>query len=354
MRPAVFFVAWVALIGSCGRPPPQVTTRMEIAETIPVGGVEGLIVAAGSMWALGSSAGSNLDGPPVLRIDPASGKVIARISRGGPSNFAEATAGPDGLWVTSRTGSSGECDAADKEFEPGLRDVYVDGKPAKISSCDDFNEGFSRIDPTNNTFRDSASFADWMPDGIASTAEGLWITGGDDSGTFLTRRAPGSREFAKLERIEGVFSLKVGFGTLWGLGNDGLSRFLIATGRLVSSIPLNDVRSLAFGPDSAWATTKEGVVRIDPVTGGIIARISIDDPSGIAADADHVVVTGFRSHRLHRIDPQTNKVVETLDLGPPPEGSPLPVTTDVVLAGNSAWVANGDLVHVKLRREPRT
>lgn len=84
-----------------------------------------------------------------------------------------------------------------------------------------------------------------------------------------------------------------------------------------------------------WVVTQSGVIdRVDPETGKVHARIKTGEVSYEALEAfGSVWVTNRESRTLTRIDPASNKVIETVSL---PEIRP----GGIVSAGGSLWIGN--------------
>lgn len=101
-----------------------------------------------------------------------------------------------------------------------------------------------------------------------------------------------------------------------------------SAGRVVATIPVPVSGGIAIGAGSVWvaSTLKHTVTRIDPVTNRIVATIDIGDandpfhgPSSMAFGHGTLwVLDGTADCScVHRIDPSTNRVVATIPLGTP-------------------------------------
>jgi hypothetical protein len=295
----------------------------------------------GSIWVL-----AGVNGPdskvPVVRIDPTSKRVIARIDpgngyiSGGGWQMADD---PTGLWIVMPTMSN-----APDGFGPGpvpkdIQTVYRGGRRVQADlNRESIAGGLALIDPDTNKVRRRIMFLDWTPTSVVSTPAGLWIVAGDTSGAVLALMEPKTNVFRSIHRAsEGT--LRVGFGSVWGSVDGGVQRLDSRTGRALASFDTGDARHVAIGPDAVWVTTNSEVIRIDPTINRIVARISLPDAWGIAADGGAVVATVFRSHQLVRIDPARDVIVDLIDLGQPDPVNP--VTTEIALTPGSAWVVNG-------------
>ena len=92
--------------------------------------------------------------------------------------------------------------------------------------------------------------------------------------------------------------------------------------------------SMVATDDSIWIDTAKGVQRIDPKANAVVATILMPRQFGIglAAAAGSVWATDFDKNVVTRIDPATNKVVETIAVGAGPQ--------DLTFANGALWVGN--------------
>ena len=322
---------------------------MRVAERIPNVYPQEVEFARGSIWVL-----AGVNGPdsktPIVRIDPKSKKIIARIDpgngyiSGGAWQMADD---PTGLWIVMPTMSN-----PPDGFDPGpvpkdIQTVYKGGRRTRADlNQESIAGGLALIEPNTNKVLRRVMFLDWTPTSLVSTPAGLWIVVGDRSGEVLARMDTKTGVFHVILRAsEGA--LRPGFGSIWGSAEGAVHRLDSATGKVLAAINTGTPRDLAIGPDAVWVTTDKQVIRIDPATNRISARINLADGWGIAADGRSVVVALFRGHQLVRIDPARNVVVDRVDLEEPDPVNP--ITTEVTIADGSAWVVNGtELVRIAL------
>jgi DNA-binding beta-propeller fold protein YncE len=126
----------------------------------------------------------------------------------------------------------------------------------------------------------------------------------------------------RLDRPYGSFG--IGFGAIWGAGQDGLVRIDLRTNRVVATIPLppDTFRGgIAFGEGAVWVTsgTVDVVYRVDPATNRLAATIPVPDwPSEIVVAAGTVWVTHLdpppNAGFLTRIDTRTNKLLTPIQV----------------------------------------
>ena len=108
------------------------------------------------------------------------------------------------------------------------------------------------------------------------------------------------------------------------------------------------VTSMAGGAGSLWLAGPSGLGRFDMVTNTVTQAVrvgNVGDSRRVAFGADTVWVTDQEAGTLTRVDPTTNAVSSTLDLGGKPQ--------DVLFAAGAAWVTLPD-VGVVVRVDPAT
>jgi streptogramin lyase len=88
---------------------------------------------------------------------------------------------------------------------------------------------------------------------------------------------------------------------------------------------------LSSAPPSVFPAAGS-LVRIDAATGAVLARIRLADPGPLTTDGSSVWVRHDRGRSLTRIDPATDTVIGSFDVGGPP--GPL------VAAGGSIWLSD--------------
>jgi streptogramin lyase len=178
-----------------------------------------LTSADGSLWVVGTAT-------TLLRIDPANGKVLARMSRPGTTFGPNLAAGSDALWATSDFGGS-------------ATRIGFDG----------------RLTPLATT----------VAGGVAAGEGGVWLGGRD--GTVVRLEEASGKVVATLRVGGDNQALATGAGGVWVA--DSAARTLTrvdprrnrATGVLALDSPPTAV-TVAAG--SVWVTTEDAVLRVDP------------------------------------------------------------------------------------------
>jgi hypothetical protein len=133
------------------------------------------------------------------------------------------------------------------------------------------------------------------------------------------------------------------------IGEEGRSRPAdapqLGSAQILATIRVGDrgdVRSVVYGFDSVWVSghDEEGqyLLRVDPATNDIVARIpsvsGVWDSGGVVVGRDALWVTGVADGGgavAHQIDPNSNAVVRTVNLGPG-------LGADVAIASQDVWI----------------
>ena len=182
---------------------------------------------------------------------------------------------------------------------------------------------------------------------IVAAEGGVWVL--SDAKGILTRIDPDKNSIVATISVKPYsFAVMAGYGSIW-ITNTGdvktskagsVQRIDPRTNKVISTIPVgNQPRFLAVGEGGVWAFNQvDGTVsRIDPFTNKVVAVIDCAVPGrggDIAAGEGYVWVRAKKALLL-MIDPQSNKIVETLG---PPAGS------GAVRAGwGAAWVSAHDI-----------
>ena len=225
-----------------------------------------LMAARGSLWVVTQSG--VLD-----RVDPSSGKVIARVQVGAMSYEAVDAFGS--IWVTNRN-----------------------------------TRTLTQVDPANNRVIGTALISGIYPGGIVGAGGALWIgndTGGAD---FVVRFDPKTKVPREIKAGSRPAFVAVSAGSVWVSNEDDgtVSRISVATEQVVSTIPAGERPvNLSAGPGKAgevWVPDDRGdlLTRIDPATGTAIERLAVGrGPAVVAVTATEVWVTHFEDGSVWRI-----------------------------------------------------
>lgn len=283
-----------------------------IAAAIEVNHPSNMTAGGGFLWVI--------TGNSVVKIDPKTIQVVGEpIPAGGPEDVAF---GEGALWVT-RVGSGNL------------------GAPSDIDSV-------SRIDPESGETV-ATIHVSRGPLSLAFTPEAVWVVNFGMSGDTVIRIHPQTNRALgdPIQTGRAPLSLAVGDGSVWVANHDARSvtRIHLASGRVIAEISIpTEPHRIAYGEGAVWVANwhDHSVTRIDPQANQIVGEaIPIGFPAGnITAGLGSVWVTSdYRGPVdadpedvvLIRIDPLTNRAVETVPLG----GHPI----DVEIAGEAVWVS---------------
>lgn len=236
---------------------------------LPLSGIAGLQALAsteGAIWAavgFRDANGNELPGS-VLRLDPASGQVIATVALAmDPWDMATS---PGALWVTS----------------------YMD-------------DTITRIDTATNQITNKIVLVGSGPMGIAFDFGSLWVTAADQAKVY--RIDPVTYQVAAtIATVAAPVGLTTGAGAVWvtnyGTENqpDGLlTRIDPATNQVVRTVPVGgNPLVVAYGGGFVWVPLQgePTVVQVSATSSAVQARVTLGGkPHGIAATDTSVWVT---------------------------------------------------------------
>jgi YVTN family beta-propeller protein len=181
---------------------------------------------------------------------------------------------------------------------------------------------------------------------IAAGPEGVWAGSPSESRVVKLDARTGRIVSAVPTTIQ-VSGMALGAGSLWVSDaiNDSVYRIDPATNMVVERIHVADgPRRLAVGEDAVWVVgefPRSRVWRIDLRVNRAVAHVAVPARANwVAVGARDIWVTSRTPGHagpgsLTRIDPKTNKVVATIDLGFSPQG--------VVVANGLVWVVIGPM-----------
>jgi branched-chain amino acid transport system substrate-binding protein len=223
------------------------------------------------------------------------------------------------------------------------------------------------IDPAGRV--DSYTEVGASPSNVTVGEGSVWVLNADDQ--TVSRIDPETRQVVKTFGTgQTPTDIAVGEGAVWvgnapGRGQDisytaSVSRIdpqssvVTRTLRLpVSRTPdyppfgvLPGVSQLAVGSGAIWAINPDFTVsRIDAATGDLVANVPVRAGGAIAAGREGVWVVGDTAVSVTRIDPQTNRPGQTVEVG-------ASFLSDVALGAGSVWASAPD-DGVVWRIEPR-
>jgi DNA-binding SARP family transcriptional activator/streptogramin lyase len=240
----------------------------------PVGYQAGVpLIAAGSLW-VPSAAG------PVSRIDPATGRILARI----PVSVVPLTFGFLTVWGTT------------------------------------LDHRLVRIDLQTNrvvwSLRLASGSNSWV-DELAIGYGSLWVAVAD-SGTLLRVDPTTRRIVARMEgfgRDDSGMPIALGEGAVWALrfvgGQQTLFRADPATNEIVARIPVGKpngtgpMGTVTVGGGYVWTGNWDGTIsKVDPRTNDVVAIYELPDvPQNVTYGEGSVWVDSYDASKVWRFDP---------------------------------------------------
>lgn len=251
-----------------------------VARVAPAGALDMVVPGFGSAWLV------DTDSQTLLRMDPATRRVTARIALNGSAVIA---AGKGSMWVGVTQNS---------EFRLLRVDPRTNRIVARLRMPDERRSAF----------------------GGPMTVDGnLWVLGPEAA----VRIDPASGHATATVRTARAGyqtrSLAVANGDLWVQTSDGrLLRLDSATGRRKATLHVPDGSYVAdFGLNRLFLVDSVSLSRVDPRNLHPLWRTPIPSiGAGVAADGRlWVETTGRRGDRVLTVDPRTGGVVDSVDVG---------------------------------------
>jgi virginiamycin B lyase len=260
--------------------PQQPLAALPIVERIKVPvGPAWLETGYGSVWL------SKINSKLLLRIDPASNKVVARIPLGAKPELSIGV-GLGSVWVAATH------EKLLMQIDPSVNKVV-------------------RKIPVNLTRETEGSF------GVGEGS--LWVLtneGGTDSGTLTRVDAASGKVTANITVKPKSHAAIVAFGGVWVTSSaaGSVTRIDPHTNTVVAEIPVHaSPRFLAGGEGSVWVLSqKDGTLaRIDPADNHMAATIDVGVPGegGDISIAENYVWVSAERIPLSQIDPRSNRLM---------------------------------------------
>jgi len=195
----------------------------------------------------------------------------------------------------------------------------------------------SRVDPRSRTVVRTIPVGS-PPSDVAVGAGSLWVTTSDfrvvridpASGAVL-RTIVLPRSSNPLARGTAAAWVASNGAAVWATGDGSVVRLRPSLLRLFPGGP-GCCNGIAIGYGSVWASDDAGITRIDARTGARQGRISLAFPaSRLAVGAGAVWAIDANGRSVWAVDPRTDHVLRSIDVGTNPQG--------VAVGGGSVWVA---------------
>jgi len=323
-------------------PTPSPISTAEIGQTIDVGQASALLYADGSLWVdvlrdAATSAGT------VLRIDPSSGEIQARIAVEAYPASEHGGSGMvfDGryLWIVGiRWSTDGPAGGILQRIDPGTNRAETIDLPVGVTDVDlVFDNGFLwttgtsspgkdprvlQIDPvTGEVVSETPIDAQWWG-GLVVEDGAIWIM----EMSVRNSTVQGDATLVRLEPGTGSVLARVS-----AVDEDGV---------MASTMPVASEGVI-------WLPTGGELLALDPQTGEVLARFDLAVGGDFESVPDGSVwcLCGFGWNELQRLDPASGKVDVSVHL----DRKPIPIA--MVKAPGSIWVLTyeGTLTRVVLK-----
>jgi streptogramin lyase len=251
---------------------PKVVTRLA-----PAGGLDMVVPAFGSAWLI------DTDSQTLLRMDPATRRVIARIPLHGSMALA---AGRDALWV-------------------GLT------RNAEFSLL--------RIDPHTNRIAERLPVPGVAIGGLPVFVDGhLWVLGADRAGRIDERSGRVTMIVRTAREGYRTRSFAVAGGDLWVHSSDGsLLRVDGTTGKRLATLRMPDETLISdLGTNGLFLFDRASITRVDSKLHRLWRTPIPSIGPAVAAEGRLWVETpGRRGDRVLTVDPRSGHVVGSVDVG---------------------------------------
>ena len=325
-------------------------------------------VLAGVVFGVGIARRSHPPAVPVVGPDPTAPARVVESLRlfGDPVAMAVRAedvwvAGDNPTWVTRWVTPT----------NPMTREtptIALPAAPTRLAAAEDAvwvltpaDNRVVRINPATNEVVATTAVGR-AASGLAVGAGAVWVSRRSD-GTVV-RIDPATNQVAATIGVgRAPRAVTVAGGVVWvALPERGLGRIDPASNRsTMVDVPRCCDGELAAGEGALWVANRgdDTLVRVDLATGRVAARIPLPRPTQqrphqVAVGDGAVWVTSASARRgtanlLWRVDPASNQVIGTLDLGPTSAGG----IPNSVAAGNGAVWVGGMTKGSIVRLEPK-
>ena len=345
-----------AFLGAQEAPRPTSSPTVEqvsprVAEIVKTGWSSAVVSGFGSVW-VAEQADEGDGGGALLRMDPATGEIVARVP-------AESLPG----WEWGGGG-----------LAVGHGSVWIAGSVPSPEEATSETAGSDaalfRVDPVANETVETIPLGGDFAADVEVTADGIWVDifrGSQDA--ELVRVDPVSHEVAARIPLASSYVRDVlaAGGHVWveeyavhgstvGSGSS-LEKVDPATNEVVATVELNTASKFAVFGGDIWALTEDGFVRIDP---GSAQAVGEPIPEGdykfganLAPDSGGVWFTTDDATQedgratISRFVPSTGQVDASVTL-PPETQTPIAMA----VAGDSIWVVDYDRKLVRIALDP--
>jgi DNA-binding SARP family transcriptional activator len=176
---------------------------------------------------------------------------------------------------------------------------------------------------------------------IAVSADAIWIASTSPTLVVLNPDAPLIANVIPLPGVQNVLisgpggRVATADGAVWATTNAAVWRVVPPPRRRSVVIQRGCCGPIAVGSESIWVASDFGIDRIDARVGTHQAHIGLPfRPSGIAIESHGVWLTDALTDRVWRVDPRTNALEVSVQVGDHPSA--------ITVGAGAVWVASGD------------
>ena len=294
-----------------------------VRDAIPTGQTTrtDLAVASDAVWVLNRNRLPAQD--LLVRVDPATDRVVARIPVGG--NAIRVTVGEGSVWVLRSSPERADLVQVDpaRNLVVGARQVWATSNPdgslaeqlvvAGGSAWFVAQPGLVRYDLRANAAHTVLAASRYSPlFGLAAAGDSIWV---GSAGSVVPVRLSDAAVLAPVNLaalgVIPIDGLATGGGELWVLGYDQAVKVNPQTGRVVSSVELRSGTSADLQPGLVAADSTVVAARgrtsldlLDLAANRALAPVPLPGAGAIGVGAGAVWVTDNARGRLLRVDPQ--------------------------------------------------
>jgi streptogramin lyase len=297
--------------GVADRPlPPEVRPVLTAQFHVPSGAVD-LAASDGALWVSGVEA--------VSRLDPVTGRVVARISTPGKAVYSSIAAGEGSIWATAgatvyRIDPSTDRVAATIHVGGSVLGIAAGAGRVWVTRPMEGPGEVIRIDPQTNRVAGPPIKVGPGPAQIAYGQGAVWVENTSPPSVMRIDPATGN-----VSAVPVVGVTAVGYGSLWAASDDSLTRFEAKTGQVVASVRIPRGVAVAIGAGEVWDLAyprsssptvfdpikhTAALWEVDPRNNQIIGtpiRLDALQPIAITATDTNVWVADYKSGTITRL-----------------------------------------------------
>ena len=179
---------------------------------------------------------------------------------------------------------------------------------------------------------------DGFPDFMTTAGRHLWVGNGSIDAVDRIEIAT-DKVATPIRGPASCTGFDSGFGSVWvpSCRDDTVYRIDEETGKVTAKIKVGEVleeTSVGIGDDGVWLITGDGLLsRIDPETDKVAETLQVEpDSAGVAVGFGSVWVSSNRNNIVQRIDPDKGRAVATVEVGEGPRF--------LAIGEEAVWVIN--------------